>query len=506
MEYLSIIVNSIINLGNDIVWTYIIIPLLLGAGVFFTYRLGFIQFLHFGHMFSVLRNSRKSDGAGISSFQALSTSLAARVGTGNLAGVAVAITLGGPGAIFWMWLIAIIGMATSFAESTLAQVYKEKDSQGRFRGGPAYYIQRGLGLRWLGVIFAVFLIFSFGLFFNAVQSNTIAASFEHAFSIPKWVSGVVVIVAAGVIIFGGLRTIARFAELVVPFMALAYLVVAVVVLALNINIVPQVIATIVSSALGIGQATGGVAGYAISQAMMNGIRRGLFSNEGGMGSAPNAAATATPYPPHPASQGYVQMLGVFIDTLVICTATATIILLSGEFKPHMETTGIQLTQMALVAQVGSWGDEFIAIILFFFAFTSIVANYSYAETNILFIAKGDRRVIMPLRFVVLGVTMLGSLATLQTIWNAADLSMALMATINIIAILLMYKTIAKVAKDYNTQRRQGLLPTFDPSKFPELKGRIDPTIWNGTKGTNGSNGSNGASSTNGSDAKVKGNS
>ncbi len=477
MDYLMSIADYIINLGNDIVWTYVIIPLLLGAGVFFTYRLGFVQFTHFGHMFSVLKNSRKHEKGDISSFQALSTSLAARVGTGNLACVAVAITLGGPGAIFWMWLIAVIGMATSFAESTLAQVYKERDHEGKFRGGPAYYIQKGLGLRWLGVLFAVFLIFAFGLFFNAVQSNTIAASFEHAFNIPKWVSGVFVITGAGIIIFGGLRAIARFAELVVPFMALAYLVVAVFVLATNITVVPQVLATIVTSALGIGQATGGVAGYAISAAMMNGIRRGLFSNEGGMGSAPNAAATATPYPPHPASQGYVQMLGVFIDTLVICTATATIILLSGEFKPHMETTGIALTQMALVSQVGAWGDDFIAIILFFFAFTSIVANYSYAETNILFIAKGNTKVIIPFRIAVLGVTMLGSLATLQTIWNAADLSMALMATINIIAILLMYKIIAKVAKDYNTQRRQGLLPTFDPSKFHELKGKVDTDIW-----------------------------
>ena len=306
--------DTLIAMINDLMWGAVLIYLLIGVGLFFTFRLGFIQVRHFGHMFSVLRNSRKSDSAGISSFQALCTSLAARVGTGNLAGVAVAIYLGGPGAIFWMWLIAFIGMATAFVESTLAQLYKVKDEDGNYRGGPAYYMERGLGMRWMGVVFSLCLLLAFGLVFNAVQANSISLAMNVAFGIPDWVSGLALVVLSGLIIFGGIRGIARFAELVVPFMALAYILMALFVVAMNISELPGVFVLIIKSAFGIEQAGSGAMGYAISQAMINGIKRGLFSNEAGMGSAPNAAATATPYPPHPASQGYVQMLGVFLDT------------------------------------------------------------------------------------------------------------------------------------------------------------------------------------------------
>ncbi|MFH7565617.1 alanine/glycine:cation symporter family protein [Oceanimonas smirnovii] len=469
--------DSVIAFINNLLWGSVLIYLLLGVGVFFTFRLGFIQFRHFGHMFSVLKHSRQSDAAGISSFQALCTSLAARVGTGNLAGVAVALYLGGPGAIFWMWLIALIGMATAFAESALAQLYKVKDDEGNYRGGPAYYMERGLGMRWMGMLFAIFLIIAFGLVFNAVQANSISAAMQVAFNVPEWASGMVLVVLAGLIIFGGLRTIARFAELVVPVMALAYLLIALVVVAMNITELPGVLSLIVKSAFGLEQAGGGAMGYAISQALINGIKRGLFSNEAGMGSAPNAAASATPYPPHPASQGYVQMLGVFADTLVICTCTASIILLSGQFEPGSGVTGIELTQKALSSEVGEWGNIFIAIAILFFAFTSIVANYAYAENNLVFLEHNHEGGLLVFRLFVLGMVMFGSVGELPIIWAMADTSMGMMALINLVAILLLSGVVVKLAKDYNNQRKLGRLPTFDVTKYPELKSQLEEGIW-----------------------------
>ena len=469
--------DSTIAFINDLLWGSLLVYLLLGAGIFFTIRLGFIQFRHFGHMFSVLKYSRRSDDAGISSFQALCTSLAARVGTGNLAGVAVALYLGGPGAIFWMWLIALIGMSTAFAESALAQLYKVKDEQGNYRGGPAYYMEKGLGMRWMGMLFAVFLIIAFGLVFNAVQANSISVAMEVAFGIPEWATGVGLVLSAGLIIFGGLRTIARFAELVVPLMALAYLVIALVVVAMNITELPGVFMLIIKSALGLEQAGGGAIGYAISQALMNGIKRGLFSNEAGMGSAPNAAASASPYPPHPASQGYVQMLGVFIDTLVICTCTASIILLSGQFEPGSGVTGIELTQRALSHEVGEWGSIFIAIAILFFAFTSIVANYAYAENNIVFLEHDSKAGLLTFRLFVLGMVMFGSIGELPTIWAMADISMGLMALTNLVAILLLSGVAVKLARDYNDQRKLGKVPTFDATKYPELHSQLEEGIW-----------------------------
>ncbi|GGB31767.1 sodium:alanine symporter [Oceanisphaera marina] len=466
---------------NNLLWGSVLIYLLLGAGAFFTIRLGFIQFRHFGHMFSVLKHSRRSDAAGISSFQALCTSLAARVGTGNLAGVAVALYLGGPGAIFWMWLIALIGMSTAFAESALAQLYKVKDEQGNYRGGPAYYMEKGLGMRWMGMLFAVFLIIAFGLVFNAVQANSISAAMDVAFGVPAWASGVAMVVAAGLIIFGGLRTIARFAELVVPVMALAYLLIALVVVAMNVTELPSVFMLIIKSAFGLEQAGGGAIGYAISQAMMNGIKRGLFSNEAGMGSAPNAAASASPYPPHPASQGYVQMLGVFTDTLVICTCTASIILLSGQFEPGSGITGIELTQRALSHEVGEWGSIFIAVAILFFAFTSIVANYAYAENNLVFLEHDSKAGLFTFRVFVLGMVMFGSIGELPTIWAMADVSMGMMALTNLVAILLLSGVAVKLARDYNDQRKLGKLPTFDAAKYPELKSQLEEGIWDNKK-------------------------
>ncbi|KAA8666927.1 MULTISPECIES: alanine/glycine:cation symporter family protein [Vibrio] len=473
--------TDLINLMNDLLWGSILVYLLVGVGIYFTVRLGFIQFRHFGHMFSVLRNSRKADSAGISSFQALCTSLAARVGTGNMAGVAVALTAGGPGAIFWMWLIAMLGMATSFAESTLAQLYKTRDNDGNYRGGPAYYMEKGLGMRWMGVLFSIFLIIAFGLVFNAVQANAIASAMNTAFDLERSYVGVGIVIISAFVIFGGIRKIARTAEIIVPIMALAYLAIAMYVMFANIEKVPEVLALIFKSAFGLQEAAAGGLGYAIAQAMINGIKRGLFSNEAGMGSAPNAAASATPYPPHPASQGYVQMLGVFMDTIVICSATVAIILMSGEYVPHGEVTGIELTQRALTAQVGEWGGIFVAVAIFFFAFTSIIANYSYAETNLIFLEHNNKKGLVLFRIVVLGMVMFGSLATLPTVWALADVSMGLMAIVNLVAIILLSGIVIKLAKDYNRQLDAGKVPTFDSNDFPELKSQLEDGIWDNNK-------------------------
>lgn len=473
--------TDLINLMNDLLWGSILVYLLVGVGIYFTVRLGFIQFRHFGHMFSVLKNSRKADKAGISSFQALCTSLAARVGTGNMAGVAVALTAGGPGAIFWMWLIAMLGMATSFAESTLAQLYKTKDDDGNYRGGPAYYMEKGLGMRWMGVLFSVFLIIAFGLVFNAVQANSIANAMHNAFGWEDTYVGVVVVLLSSVVIFGGIKRIARVAELVVPIMALAYLLLAMFVMVMNIEKLPAVLTLIFKSAFGLQEAAAGGLGYAIAQAMINGIKRGLFSNEAGMGSAPNAAASATPYPPHPASQGYVQMLGVFMDTIVICSATVAIILMSGEYVPHGEVTGIELTQSALSSQVGEWGGIFVAVAIFFFAFTSIIANYSYAETNLIFLEHNHKAGLGIFRIVVLGMVMFGAVASLPVVWALADVSMGLMAIVNLVAILLLSGIVIKLAKDYNRQLDEGKVPTFDSNDFPELKSQLEDGIWDQSK-------------------------
>jgi len=470
-------VTDLINLMNDLLWGSILVYLLVGVGIYFTVRLGFIQFRHFGHMFSVLRNSRKADSAGISSFQALCTSLAARVGTGNMAGVAVALTAGGPGAIFWMWLIAMLGMATSFAESTLAQLYKTRDNDGNYRGGPAYYMEKGLGMRWMGVLFSIFLIIAFGLVFNAVQANAIASAMNTAFDLERSYVGVGIVVISAFVIFGGIRKIARTAEIIVPIMALAYLAIAIYVMLMNIEKVPEVLALIFKSAFGLQEAAAGGLGYAIAQAMINGIKRGLFSNEAGMGSAPNAAASATPYPPHPASQGYVQMLGVFVDTIIICTATAALILLSEQLVPGSDVTGIALTQAALEEHVGSWGAIFVAVAILFFAFTSIVANYSYAETNLLFLEHNHASGMLIFRLLVLGMVMFGALGELPLVWTLADVSMGLMAIVNVIALFMLSGVVVWLAKDYNAQRRAGKLPTFDPSKNNKLNKTIPKGIW-----------------------------
>ncbi|MDQ1847165.1 sodium:alanine symporter family protein [Gemmobacter fulvus] len=468
--------TALIGFLNTVFWGYVLIYGLLAVGAFFTIRLGFLQFRHFGEMLRCVVGSNATDKDGISPFQALTVSLASRVGTGNIAGVAVALYLGGAGAIFWMWMVALVGMATAYAESALAQLYKTHGPNGMYRGGPAFYISKGLGLPWLGAVFSVCLIISFGLVFNAVQANSIADAFAGAFGIPKLGMGLGIAALTAVVIFGGIRQIARVAEVVVPFMAGAYLLLAIIVLAMNITAVPGVLGDIVASAFGFGPAAGGVAG-SVAAAMLNGVKRGLFSNEAGMGSAPNIAAVATPAPHHPSSQGFVQALGVFIDTILICTATAVMILLSGVLEPGSGVTGTALTQQALVHHFGPMGAWFVAAAIFFFAFTTIIGNYAYCESAMVFLGLGNASAIMALRCLVLIMVLWGALQAVTTVFDFADASMGLMATINLIAILALSGTVTVLTRDYLAQRKAGKLPKFHIADHPGIAKGVDHGIW-----------------------------
>ncbi|MFC0340913.1 alanine/glycine:cation symporter family protein [Paracoccus niistensis] len=466
--------DPIIDAINGVLWNYVLIYGLIAVGIYFTIRLRFIQFVHFGEMLRCTFSRTEKDADGISPFQALSVSLASRVGTGNIAGVAVAITLGGPGAVFWMWVVALVGMATAYAESALAQLYKVHGPHGMYRGGPAFYIANGLKLRWLAALFAVALLISFGLVFEAVQANSIAEAWE-TFGVPRWVTGVSLAFFTAIIIFGGIPQIAKAAELIVPFMAGAYLLAAAWIFATNIAEVPGVLAHIFRQALGLEPAVGGVAG-GMAAAMLNGVKRGLFSNEAGMGSAPNIAAVATPDPHHPAAQGFVQSLGVFIDTILVCTATAVMILLSGAV-PSAELTGVALTQAALGEHFGQTGIYFVGLAILFFAFTSIIGNYAYAENALVYLGFGDRGIFV-LRLAVLGMVIWGALQAVTTVFNFADASMGLMATINLIAIVALSGVVARITRDYVTQRRMGRRPEFHLSAHPQLADRgVDNDIW-----------------------------
>lgn len=443
-------INSFVDGANNYLWTYILIALLIGAGIYFSIRTKFVQFRMFGEMFRVITEKKETD-TGVSAFQAFTISTASRVGTGNITGVALAIGIGGPGAVFWMWLIAIIGMATAFVESTLAQVYKVRDGD-EFRGGPAYYMEKALGQRKLAIVFSILLTLSFGFIFNSVQSNTIAVSVSDVFNIPTWIIGVVLVVLTAIIIFGGVHRIVKVTQVIVPVMAILYIGIALFVVVTNLSAIPEFFRLIFSSAFGLEEAVGGGIGAAI----MQGVRRGLFSNEAGMGSVPNAAATANIS--HPAKQGLVQSLGVFFDTIIICTATAFIILLSDFYKTATDD-GIILTQNSLADHVGSWAPYFVAIAIIFFAFSSIMGNYYYGETNIELI-NAHKGWLQGYRVLVLVMVMFGALAKVQLVWNLADLFMGLMAILNIVVILLLGKLAGKVLDDYIAQRKRGLDPQF----------------------------------------------
>ena len=458
------ILNNLVVSFNDFLWGYILIILLIGAGLLFSFKTKFVQFRYIKEMFRLLGDgigkSNKEKG-GVSSFQAFCISTASRVGTGNIAGVAIAVAVGGPGAVFWMWLIALIGSASSFVESTLAQIYKTKDKDS-FRGGPAYYMEKGLGKRWLGIIFSILITICFGFVFNAVQANTVSVAFNSAFGLSRGAIGIILAIVTALVIFGGIHRVAKVSEIIVPILAVLYILIAIIVLILNITEIPSVFKLIFESAFGIKQLTAGGLGAAV----MQGIKRGLFSNEAGMGSALNAAATADVT--HPVKQGLIQTLGVFTDTLLICSCTAFIILLSGQYADS-SLTGIELTQKALVSQIGPFGAYFIAICILLFAFSSIVGNFYYGQTNIEFIHT-NKVLLNIYRILVIGMVLFGSIAKVDLVWNLADLFMGLMAILNIITILFLGKYSFLALKDYTAQKKAGIKePVFKASSIPGLE-------------------------------------
>lgn len=455
---------------NNVLWSYILIAMLLGCALWFTIKTKFVQFRMIGEMIKVLSESTsKQEGREhhISSFQAFMVSLASRIGTGNLAGVATAITIGGPGAVFWMWIVALLGSSSAFIESTLAQLYKVhgKDS---FIGGPAYYMKKGLKQPWMGVLFAILIIFTFSFAFNSVQSNTICAAFEKAFQVDHTLMGIILTVLSLTIFFGGIQRIAKVSSIIVPIMALGYIVLVVIIIGLNIQLLPQVMETIISHAFGWKQAIGGGIGIAV----MQGIKRGLFSNEAGMGSAPNVAATADVT--HPVKQGLIQALGVFTDTLIICTCTAFIILFSG-VPLTGETNGVQLTQMALSSEIGKFGSIYVAIAILFFAYSSIIGNYYYGEANVRYITN-NKTVMIVFRILSGGMVMFGALASLDLAWSLADISMGLMTICNLIAITLLGKYAFRLLDDYIGQKRKGIKhPIFTKDKMKDIE--VDIECW-----------------------------
>lgn len=463
--------QHIIDVTNDLLWTYIMIAALIACALYFTVRSGFVQFRMIGEMIRQLANSNErhhEQGKHISPFQAFAVSLASRVGTGNLAGVATAIAVGGPGAVFWMWVIALIGSANAFIDSTLAQLYKRR-TEDSFIGGPAYYILHGLKCRWMAVLFSVLTILTFGFAFNTVQSNTLCEAVENAFGISHVYIGIAITVMTLIIIFGGIQRIAKVSSVIVPIMALGYILLALTIVVLNISQLPAVLELIFKNAFGVEQVVGG----GVGAALMQGIKRGLFSNEAGMGSAPNVAATASTS--HPVKQGLIQSLGVFTDTLIICSCTAFIILMSG-IELGGEMDGIRLTQEALTVQIGSAGRIFVAIAIFFFAFSSIIGNYYYGEANIKFVSS-SKKVLNIYRTLVCVMVMGGAIMSLQTVWSLADLTMGLMTLCNIAAIALLGGQVFTLLKDYRKQKSEGKDPVFRKSEIKEFASNDAIECW-----------------------------
>lgn len=467
----STALQNAVNAVSGVLTDYVLVTVLLIVAVVFTVRTRGVQFRMAGEMLHLLVRSGKRDNdrrqndapahGNISSFQAFALSIASRVGTGNLAGVASAIALGGPGAVFWMWVIAILGAASAFVESTLAQLFKVKGDKS-FRGGPAYYILKGLHKRWWAVTFAVLITLTFGFAFNSVQSNTISDALNASFASPREATAGVLCLLTLAIICGGVQRISRVSEIVVPVMAIAYIVLALVIIAMNIGRFPEIMMLIVSNAFGADEILGG----SVGAAMVMGIKRGLFSNEAGEGSTPNAAATASVS--HPVKQGLIQTLGVYTDTLLVCTATAFIILCSGIYTGGHD--GIVLTQQAIDAGLGGdhrFGSIFVSVAIFFFAFTSIIANYYYGETNIRFIRNSNLAVRI-YRLLVAAIVYAGAVVSLDLVWGFADITMALMTLCNLAAIIMLGKYAIRLLKDYQDQKREGKDPVYRSSTIPEI--------------------------------------
>jgi AGCS family alanine or glycine:cation symporter len=462
MEQLQTWVDTIQNF----LWTYINIILLVGCAVYFTVRTGFVQFRLFGEMVRMMVRPERKEEEGykhISSFQAFIVALASRIGTGNMAGVATAISVGGPGSIFWMWVMALLGAATAYVESTLAQLYKRRGKTAFF-GGPAYYMKYGLGRPGMGVLFSILIILTFGWTNNAAQSNTIALACEQAFHIPVAYMGIVLTILALAVVFGGIHRIAKVSSAVVPFMAILYLLMAIAIIIMRFDRIPMVFEMIIENAFGVGQFAGGALGTIV----IMGVKRGLFSNEAGEGSAPNAAATASVT--HPVKQGLIQALGVYTDTLLVCTCTAFIILCSG--VDFTASNGIQLTQNAMEAEIGALGNPFIAITIWLFAFSTIIANCYYGETNLVYFTH-NRYALLFYRLSACACVMLGAVMSLELTWSLIDLCMALITICNLTAIILLYPKVHYLTRDYIAQRKSQRDPVFHKSQMPEIADKIE---------------------------------
>lgn len=471
MEFLQTLFSYV----DSLTWGWALIPILVVFGVFITIMSGFVQLEFFGRMFRVLSSkNQNNDPNAISAREALLVSVGGRVGGGNIAGVAVAITVGGPGAVFWMWCIALVGMATSLVECTLAQIYKRKDGEDNFRGGPADYIRRGLGANynWLAIVYAVCLLAAFGLGFNAFQGNTVAGAVQDSLGVNRYVTGALLAIVTALVIFGGIKRIAKAADVVVPVMAVGYIALAIGVIVLNIGELPSLIARIVSSAFGYEEAIAGGMGAAIAQ----GLRRGLFSNEAGLGSAPNVAATALVR--HPVSQGITQSFSVFIDTILICSCTAFIILLGDVYVPGAEgIDGVVLTQQSLASHYGDWSRYALTAAVLLFAFSSIIYNV-YLGENALAAITGSKQAITVLRAAIVGIVFLGAAAPGATsVFFFSDPMMGVLALVNLVAILMLFPTAMRVVNDFRAQLKAGIeRPIFDPAKFPDLD--LDREAWN----------------------------
>lgn len=458
--------ENFVNLLNDIIWSNALIILCLGAGIYFSVVTRFLQIRYVKEMVRLLF-SGESSIKGVSSFQAFAIAVSGRVGTGNIAGVATAIAMGGPGAIFWMWTIAFLGAPSAFIESTLGQLYKTT-KDGQYRGGPAFYIEKGLGIKWYAIVFAVATLISTAFFLPGVQSNSIATSVNHAFNIPVEYTGAFVTFFLALVISGGVKRIGKVAEVIVPLMALAYMLMAVVIILMNIAQVPAVFSLIFKSAFALEPAFGGIFGMAIAW----GVKRGIYSNEAGQGTGPHAAAAAEV--DHPAKQGLVQAFSVYVDTLFICTATALMILFTGQYNVENgeggyivenipgAVIGPEYTQMAVSANFPMFGSGFVAIALLFFAFTTLMAYYYIAETNLSFLNRKPGKVylVWGLRLLILGATFYGSIKTAKLAWAMGDIGVGTMAWLNVIAILLLRKPAIKCWNDYQRQRKAGLDPVF----------------------------------------------
>ncbi|GAA2564110.1 MULTISPECIES: alanine/glycine:cation symporter family protein [Streptomyces] len=451
---------------NDVLWTYLLIPLVAVAGVWFTLRSKGVQIRLIPEMFRVFKDKPQS---GVSPFGAFSISAAARIGTGNIAGVATAITMGGPGAVFWMWMMALVGGASAFVESVLAQLYKVRDTEpGTYRGGPAYYMQKALGMRWLGVVFAVLITLTFGFVLTAVQSNTITVAAKGSFgSDASWfnpVLGVVLAVLLALAVLFGVKRLTAVTKILIPVMAGLYLLVGLVIVLLNLGNVPGMLGDIIGGAFGFREVAGGAVGTAILQ----GVRRGMFSNEAGMGSAPNAAAAAETT--HPVKQGLVQTLGVYFDTLVICSMTAFVILSA---NPTLgERGGADVTQSAFTSALGDWAGHLLTLVVFMVAFSSMIGNYYYGESNIQFITR-SKSVMSSYRVVVIACAVLGAIGSVPLVWSLADVTMGAMVLVNLIAIIPLGAVAFRLLDDYMAQRRQGLDPVFRKDQVPGLRGEVE---------------------------------